>query len=220
MGGPHDLFPGVGRKLPLREEPSDVVVEDLRGRPGDRSESVFPAGRQELTERDTHLRGAVEDLHRAERVDVDPRDTRFHRIEQIQIEGPGQVGMDPSLHAHLARPVGPRLLRPVGHLSERERVRLRVDLPLRERAEPAPHVADVGEVDVPVDHVGDHVADGLLPEAVGDRRGGHPGPRPRPGTRRGPRHRRSGDGAPPCGAPGGSPRRDAPAPPSARPTPP
>jgi hypothetical protein len=43
----------------------------------------------------------------------------------------------------------------------------RVHFPLGERTEAAPHVADVREVDVPIDHVGDVVADGLSSKVVG-----------------------------------------------------
>ena len=169
VGGPDDLLPGVGGQLPLREEPPDVVVEDLRGRSRDRPEAVVLAGGQELPERDPHLRRAVEDLHRAEGVDVDPRDARLHGVQEVQVEGPREVGVDTALHAHLARALGPGLLRAVGDLLERERVRLGVHLSLGERAEAAPDVADVREVDVPVDHVGDDVADGLPAQAVRDR---------------------------------------------------
>jgi hypothetical protein len=54
-------------------------------------------------------------------------------------------------------PVRPGLLGPVGHLPEGQGVRLGIDLPLGERAEPAPHVAHVREVDVAVHYVGDLV---------------------------------------------------------------
>ena len=220
VGRSDDLLPRVRGQLPLREEPPDVVVEDLRRRPGHRPEAVLLAGGEELPERDAHLRGAVEDLHRTERVDVDARDPALHGVQEVEIEGAGEIGVDPALHAHLARPLGPCLLGPVGDLRQRERVRLRIDLSLGERAEPAPDVADVREVDVPVDHVGDDVADGLPTETVGDRAEARRDRRPPPGTARAPRRRRSRGGARPSGAPGGSPRRGAPAPPRGRPTPP
>ena len=76
--------------------------------------------------------------------------------------------MDPALHAHLGRAGEPRVLGSIGHLAEREGVGLRVDLALGERAETAPDVADVREVDVPVADVGDLGADGLGPEVVRD----------------------------------------------------
>ena len=164
----HDLLPRVRGELALREEPPDVVVEDLRRGARDRAEPVLLARGEELFEGHPHLRGAVQHLHRAERVDVDLRHPTLHRVEEVEVERAGQVGMDPALHAHLARAAVPRLLRAVGDLVQRERVGLRIDLALREGAEPASDVADVREVDVPVDHVRHDVADGLLPEAVGD----------------------------------------------------
>ena len=38
-------------------------------------------------------------------------DARLHRVEEVEVEGPGQVGVDPALHAHLAcAPHAARLL--------------------------------------------------------------------------------------------------------------
>ena len=62
----------------------------------------------------------------------------------------------------------PGLLGAVGDLLERQPVRVGVALALGERAEPAADVADVGEVDVPVDHVRDVVADRVPAQVVGD----------------------------------------------------
>jgi len=79
-----------------------------------------------------------------------------------------QIGMDPSLHAHLGGPRVPRLGGPVADLLQRQRVRVGVCPPLRERAEPAAGIADVGEVDVASDDIGDVVAHGFATECVGD----------------------------------------------------
>jgi len=57
---------------------------------------------------------------------------------------------------------------PVADLLQRQRVRVGVGAPLRERAEPAAGVADIGEVDVAGDDVGDVVADDLAAQRVGD----------------------------------------------------
>ncbi len=72
----------------------------------------------------------------------------------------------PPLDADLGRPELPCLLGAVGDLLQREEVGVRVVAALRERAEPAPDVADVGEVDVAVDHVGHGVADALGADRV------------------------------------------------------
>ena len=99
---------------------------------------------------------------------MDPRDALLHGADEIEVEAPRQIGMDPALHADLRRASLPRLFGFVRDLGQRERVRLRVHLALRERAEPASHVADVREVDVPVDDVGHLGTDGLGAELVGD----------------------------------------------------
>ena len=83
---------------------------------------------------------------------------------------PGQVGMDAALHAHLGgarTPTPPRRGRP-----PRRSVSVYdsgVDCSRWANAQKRqPDVADVREVDVPVDDVGDLVADGLGAQVVGD----------------------------------------------------
>ena len=56
---------------------------------------------------------------------------------------------------------------PLGDLVQREVVGVRVVAALRERAEPAARVTDVGEVEVAVDDVGDRVPDRGGPDLVG-----------------------------------------------------
>jgi hypothetical protein len=58
---------------------------------------------------------------------------------------------------------------PVGDLGGGQGERIGVALALGEGAEPAPGVADVGEVDVAVDHVGHVVADHIAAQRVGQR---------------------------------------------------
>ena len=100
------------------------------------------------------------------------------RARDVEVRGAGQVRVDAALHAHLGGADLPGLLGAVGDLVERERVRVGVGAPLREGAEAAAGVADVGEVDVPGDHVGDVVADGLA--AQRRRRSGTVRPAPGP----------------------------------------
>ena len=84
------------------------------------------------------------------------------RAHQIGVARHRQLGVDAALHAHLGRAGDVRLPCPVGHLGRRQRVRVGVAFTLGERAEPAPRIADVGEVDVAVDDechvVAHHVA--------------------------------------------------------------
>jgi hypothetical protein len=167
VGGGDDLDPGAGRELALGEDPADLVVEDLRGGAGQRPEPCLAGLDQEVLDRQPGPGGAVDDLHRAEGVDVHLRDPLLHGGDEVEVRRGGQLGVDAALHAHLGRAELPRLLGPVGHLVERERVGVGVGAPLRERAEPAADVADVGEVDVAVDDVGDLVTHGLAAQVVG-----------------------------------------------------
>ena len=81
-----------------------------------------------------------------------------------------QIRVDAALHADLGGADHPGLLGAGADLVHRQRVGVRVRAPLGERAEPAAGVADVGEVDVPVHHVGDVVADRCLAQLIGDLR--------------------------------------------------
>src|SRR5439155_18225636 len=109
-----------------------------------------------------------DDLHRREGVYVHARYPGLDRADQVGVRGAGQLRVDAALHADLGRAVVPGFHGPSGDLVHGQPVRVGVPLPLRERAEPAPDVTDVGEVDVPVDDVGDIVADGVAAYVVGD----------------------------------------------------
>ncbi len=167
--GLHDLDPLRRRQLALGEHPADVVVEDLGGRAG----QAVDAGRahllQELRDADLHPGRPVDDLHRAVGVQVQPRGPALHGAGEVEVGGAGQLRVDAALHADLGGPDVPGLARPVGDLVEGERVGVGVGAALGEGAEPAAGVADVGEVDVPVDDVGDVVPDGVAADVVGQR---------------------------------------------------
>ena len=127
--------------------------------PGIVSSPASLAFEQPVADRQPGAGGAVDDLHRAERVHVHLRHPLLHRGREVEVRRAGQLGVDAALHADLGRAEVPGLLGPVGDLVERQRVGVGVGAALGERAEPAAGVADVGEVDVPVDDVGDVVAD-------------------------------------------------------------
>ena len=99
--GSNDLFPRVGGQLALRQHPSHVVVEDLRGGAGDRAEPARAGLGEELLEGDTELGRAVEDLHRAEGVHVHLGRARLHGVDHVEVERSRQVGVDATLHADL-----------------------------------------------------------------------------------------------------------------------
>ena len=123
-----------------------------------------PASRSSVRNSRTDTPGlgrAGDDLHRREGVHVHTGHARLDRPYQVGVGGRRQGRVDAALHAHLGRADAPRLLGPVGDLVEGEPVGVGVALALGEGAEPAADVADVGEVDVPVDDVGHVVADGV-----------------------------------------------------------
>src|ERR1044072_781355 len=94
-------------------------------------------------------------------------DALLDRLRDVEVRGAGQVRVDAALHADLHRADLPGLLGAVGDLVQGERVGVGVGASLREGAETAAGVADVGEVDVPGDDVGDVVTDRRLPYVVG-----------------------------------------------------
>src|SRR5688500_15342066 len=81
--------------------------------------------------------------------------------------------MDAPLHTDLGRAQIPRLDRATRDLLRGQEIRLASEVEglrtLRERAEPAPEIAEVRVIDVPVDDVGDLVADRGAPEVICDR---------------------------------------------------
>ncbi len=102
---------------------------------------------------------------------------RFTSRGDVEVGRARQVGVDAALHADLGRADAPTASSArVADLVERQRVGVGVGAALRERAEPAAGVADVGEVDVAVDDVGHVVADGVATDVVGEAR---PARRPR-----------------------------------------
>ena len=170
--GGDDLDPHRRRQLALGQHPPHLVVEDLGGGAGDRAQAGFAQADQPVPDRKPALGDAVDDLHRGERVHVHRRHPLLDRPHQIGVAGHRQFRVDAALHAHLGRACDVRLPRPVGDLVDRQRVRVGVALALGERAEPTAGVADVGEVDVPVDDVGDVVADGVAPQRIRQRSNG------------------------------------------------
>ena len=164
------LDPVRGGQLALGQHPAHVVVEDLGGRAGQRAHAGLPRPQQPLAQRQAGAGDAVHHLHRRERVHVHAGAAALDLGRDVEVRGARQVGVDAALHADLGRARGPRLLGALADLVERQRVGVGVGAALRERAEPAAGVADVGEVDVPRDDERHVVAVDLAAQAVGDRR--------------------------------------------------
>ena len=95
-------------------------------------------------------------------MDVHRRHALLDCANQVGVTGDGKFRIDTALHAHFGRPGDVRFPRTVGNLVRRQGEGVGVTFALRERTEPAARVADVGEVDVPVHHVGDVLTDSIL----------------------------------------------------------
>ena len=130
--------------------------------PGMRVEAGLPGLEQQVLDRQPGAGGAVDDLHRRERVHVHLGHPPLHRARRDRsTPSPGSSGSIPPCMQTSVAPSVPGLGGAVGDLVERQRVGVGVGTPLREGAEAAADVADVREVDVPVDDVRHVVADRL-----------------------------------------------------------
>ncbi len=166
MRGCNDLHPARGRQLALGQHPSHVVVEDLSGRSGNRVDTGLTSSGQPVADGQTCAGDAVDDLHRRVGVQVETGHPSLDLAGQLEVRGPRQVRMDAALHTDLGRAHRPRLFGADADLLLGEGVGVDVVASLRERAEPAPRVADIRKVDVPVDDVGHVLTDRVPPQVV------------------------------------------------------
>ena len=97
----------------------------------------------------------MDELARAEAVDVDLRELALHVREQVQIPLLGQLGMMAALHQNLRPAQRQRLLDLPVQFVQRDDVGVGILLRAIKGAELAIHIADVGVVDVAINDVGD-----------------------------------------------------------------
>ena len=136
--------------------------------PGNESTPASLAAIRKSADRQAGTCHPVHDLHRGERVHVQARGDVLDRAAMSKYAVRATRGRcRPACTPRSPRPHG--LDRPGRDLVQRKAVGVGVGLALRERTEPAAGVADVGEVDVPVDHVGDLVTDRVAAQVVGQR---------------------------------------------------
>ncbi len=139
--------------------------------PGSDASPASRSRARKASMRHAERRGALPHLEGAERVHVQVRHLALHRAHDVEVEVAGERRVDAALQADLGRAAVPCLARPAGDLVERHEVRRAAQVlrqaALREGAEAAAEVADVGVVDVPRDDVGDDVAVDLAPHRVG-----------------------------------------------------
>ena len=139
--------------------------------PGSEARPFVPEALEVVAQGDAERRGALPDLERAERVDVQVGHGVLDRAHDGDVVVAVERRVDPALEADLGRASVPRLGGPADDLLVRHEVGLaaevRRQLSLREGAEAAAEVADVRVLDVPGDDVGDLVAVHLPSEPVG-----------------------------------------------------
>ena len=92
---------------------------------------------------------------------------RLHRPDDVRVCRPPQRRVDATLQADLRGAQGLSLGGSLADLLQGQGEGVRVRPALGERAEPAADVADVGEVDVAVDHVGDVITDDFPTHFIG-----------------------------------------------------
>ena len=171
MGGALHVEPLAGVDLVGADDGADLVVEDFRRRAGQGAETGRLQPGEELGDRQSERRRALRHLQRREGVDVHLGDDRLDRPADRFVGGAGVVGMDAALQADFRRAAIPRLDRAARDFLDGEIVgraaQILVRAALREGAELAPEVADVGVVDVAVDDVAHDVAADRAAQRVG-----------------------------------------------------
>src|SRR6202011_4814315 len=157
MGCANYLQPFSRTEFVRANNSTHFVVKDPRRRSRQRTQSCVL---QPLKKRlDRYAQGvcAVRYFQRRKRVDMHPRDFRFHRPQQGEICIAGIVRIDAALHTHLGGATVPGLARPTRHFCVREVIRISPQLlahfSLREGAEAAFERAYVRVVDIAIDDV-------------------------------------------------------------------
>ena len=166
MCGTDDIDPFRRGQLALGQHPPNLVVEDFGGGARNGVQTCGAQFGQPLTNALAALGRTVDDLHRAEGVHMHAGHPLLDRAHQIGVPGDGQLWVDTALHADLGGTGDVRLPGAVSDLLGREREGVGIALALREGAETAAGVADVGEVDVPIHHICDVVADHVRTDRI------------------------------------------------------
>ena len=90
----HDVNPGIGGQLALRQDPANVVVEDLGSRARNGVHTGGPSCGEPLSNRDPGSCRAVDDLHWAEGMQVDLGLAGLHRSGEIKVSSAWQIRVD------------------------------------------------------------------------------------------------------------------------------
>ncbi len=150
---------------------ADPVVEDFGGGSRQRSQTGCGELLEEAANRQPQRLRSLPHFEGGEGVQVQARDLRLDRPEDVQVEVAREVGVDPALQGDLGGTPLPGLPGPVDDLRDVHQVGLAPQVqaarPLGEGTEPAAEVAEIRVVDVAIDDVGHGVADRPTPELIG-----------------------------------------------------
>ena len=173
MRGLHDREPLIGNDLVGADDGPHLVVEDLCGGAGQRTQSGLLQLLEEVGHGSAERRRPLPDLQRREGMDVDRGLCLLDSAADREIGLAGVVGMDAALEADLGCAAIPGLAYPPHDLLQWQVVgpaaQILAHLALGEGAELAAEVADVGVVDVAVHHIANLWPANPCPEPVGSR---------------------------------------------------
>ena len=158
MRGAHHLEPLAGVDASRPEGCADVVVEDLGAGAGEGVDAGLFELCEEVAEGPALSAGAELHLFGRKSVQVELGEGALQRSRNLGILPARHARREPGLHADLGGPHRSRLGRAPHHLFERQVVALLGAEVAGEGAEAAGLHADIGEVDVPIDHVGHQLA--------------------------------------------------------------
>ncbi len=157
--GRDDLHPSGYVHFLVAQDFAYLVVEDLGGGAGDRSESGISEDCEKLTIRHIGASRSVHDFHRRKRMDVQFWISLFDRYEKVAVEEAFGLRVDAPLHAHFAGAAIDRVLDFDEDVLDRMIVSGRIFAVHRERTELAADKADIGPINVAIDDVGNLVTD-------------------------------------------------------------
>ena len=167
MGGGNDLNPLVDADASGGNAVAQFLIQHFRrssrqaANPG---RLQFP---QILRDGAAGAEGAVKHFLRRKAVNVHFRQFRFEGRAEFYVKIALHLRRQAGLDANLGSPVVPGFLGPAHDFIERQEVALLLAKVPAESAKAAALNADIGKVDVAVDHIGDQIAGGAAAQLVG-----------------------------------------------------
>ena len=153
----HHGEPVVAHGLERRDAFAHAIDENFAAATGDRAKARGVKIGDDFFKRFVEDIAEVNELARAEAVNVHLRKLRFDVREQVEVPLLGKFRMMPALHENLRAAERDGFLDFAVHFVVRDDVGIVVTLDAVERAELAIHVANIGVIDVAIDDVSDDV---------------------------------------------------------------